>query len=143
MKKLPTSCPPLENITLLAVSSEEEDRRSLESILDPNGWTIQGAQSIREATQLIVEKPGLILCEKDLPDGSWKDILRMAAKLDSQPPVVVVSRSADQRFWAEVLNLGGYDLLLKPLQGNEVSRVLSMAWRHAHVREPLAAHATA
>ena len=133
----------MENITLLAISPEEEDRRSLHSILDPNGWTVQGAQSIREATKLIAAKPALILCEKDLPDGSWKDILRMAGRLDSPPPVVVASRNADERLWAEILNLGGYDLLLKPLEQNEVSRVLSMAWRHAQWREPMAARASA
>jgi DNA-binding response OmpR family regulator len=37
---------------------------------------------------------------------------------------VVVSRNADERLWAEVLNLGGYDLLLKPYNANEVRRTI-------------------
>jgi hypothetical protein len=30
--------------------------------------------------------------------------------------------------WAEVLNLGGYDLLMKPFEEAEVYRVVGLAW---------------
>jgi len=134
MKKLPSNIPTHENITLLAISPNQEDRQSLERILDRNRWTIQGAKSLREATALLGERPSLILCEKDLPDGNWKDVFHAAHGLDNPPPVVVVSRHADERLWAEVLNLGGYDVLLKPFENSEVSRVTSMALRNrSHV----------
>ena len=142
MKNLPATRLPLENITLLAISPDGEDRQVLESILDQDGWTVQGAQSVREATKLLDEKPALVLCEKDLPDGSWKDVFRIAERIGNPPPVVVASRCADERFWAEVLNLGGYDVLLKPFEGNEVSRVVGMARRHAQRNEPAVLCAT-
>jgi FixJ family two-component response regulator len=47
-----------------------------------------------------------------------------------------MSRHADERLWAEVLNLGGYDLLAKPLEGDEVSRVVEMACRHGRACQP-------
>ncbi len=124
------------NITLLAVSPNREDRQSLKSILDPHGWTIQGASCIREATQLVKEKPSLIVCDRDLPDGTWKDVFCEADRLDDPPPVVVVSRNADEKFWAEVLNLRGFDVLLKPFERSEVMRVMNSAVRH--MRRPLA-----
>jgi len=37
------------------------------------------------------------------------------------PKFVVASQRADGRLWAEVLNLGGYDLLMKPLDADEVA----------------------
>ena len=89
---------------------------------------------MREATTLLKSGPNLVLCEKDLPDGTWKDVFREAGGLDNPPPVVVVSRLADERLWAEVLNLGGFDVLLKPFEHSEVRRVMGMAlrqWRHA------------
>ena len=136
MKNLPARRPSIENITLLAITRDQEDRQVLKSILDPDGWTVQGAQSVREASKLLGEKPALVLCEKDLPDGSWKDVFRIAERIGNPPPVVVASRYADERFWAEVLNLGGYDILLKPFEGDEVSRVVGMARRHAQRYEP-------
>ena len=139
MNKLPATAPRQENITLLTVNSASEDRHALESILDSNGWTIQGAKSIREATRLLKDRPSLILCERNLPDGSWKDIFREAQRLDNPAPFVVVSRNADERLWAEVLNLGGFDVLLKPFIHNEVQRVMNMASRHATPRAVFAA----
>lgn len=118
-----------ENPTLLAISPNREDRRSLESILDASGWTVQGAPSIREAVRLMDKNFSLILCDRDLPDGSWHEVFRQAERLDPPPPVVVVARDADQPFWAEVLNLGGYDVLLKPFVESEVTRVIGMALR--------------
>ena len=125
----PASSPRHQNVTLLAVSANPDDRRSLESILDSPGWTIQSAVSLREATRLLKGKPSLIVCDRDLPDGSWKDLLRQALKLDKPPAVVVVSRHADQRLWAEVLNLGAFDVLLRPFEKMEVTRVVGMAAR--------------
>jgi len=131
MKKIPVPVPFTEKITLLAVSPDQGDCVSLERILDRSRWTIHRASSYREATRLIRESnPSLILCERDLPDGSWKDVFRTAAGLGAPPTVVVVSRQADERLWAEVLNLGGYDVLLKPFDHVEVRRVMNMASRH-------------
>jgi DNA-binding response OmpR family regulator len=132
MKKLPARSPYNENITLLAINLNREDRLSLERILDRDHWTVQGAQSLREATTLLQRHPSLILCEKDLPDGSWKDVFREACGLDCPPPLVVVSRQADERLWAEVLNFGGYDVLPEPFEHSEVRRVMGMALRHGH-----------
>jgi len=130
MKYLPAKSPSPENITLLAVNLNMEDRLSLERILDRQSWTIQGACSLREATTLLDRHPNLILCEKDLPDGSWRDLVRASESFGDAPPIVVVSRHADERLWAEVLNIGGYDLLVKPFDTSEVRRVTSMALRH-------------
>ena len=129
MNKLPASTPANENITLLAICPNQEDRRSLKSILEHDRWTIQGAPTLREATRLLHEGPCLVVCEKDLPDGTWKDVFREARDLDNPPPVVVVSRLADERLWAEVLNWGGFDVLLKPFEVSEVRRVISSALR--------------
>jgi hypothetical protein len=35
---------------------------------------------------------------------------------------------ADERMWAEVLNLGGCDVLARPFNGEEVIRTVTSAW---------------
>jgi DNA-binding response OmpR family regulator len=48
----------------------------------------------------------------------------------SRPPrLVVTSRLADERLWAEALNLGCHDVLAQPFRANELFPVLSFAWR--------------
>ncbi len=45
-----------------------------------------------------------------------------------RPNLIVTSRLADEGLWAEVLNLGGYDVLAQPFDAEEVYRVVFLAW---------------
>lgn len=71
-----------------------------------------------------------MICERDLPDASWTDLLEQAAALPEPPYIIVTSRHADDRLWAEALNLGAYDVLAKPFDAGEVIRIVSLAWLH-------------
>jgi len=74
----------------------------------------------------------VVLCERDLPGGTWRRLFVETRDLAHPPRLIVVSRLADERLWAEVLNLGGHDVLATPFAADEVRRVLSYAvdsWR--------------
>jgi DNA-binding response OmpR family regulator len=130
-QEIPTRAPGSGNITVLAVSPSQDDLTSLRDILESERWTVRTVQSCREAVHVMErEVPAVVTCENQLPDGDWKDLFRLATSLQDPPPVVVVSRNADETLWAEVLNLGGYDVLAKPFERTEVSRVVRMACRH-------------
>ncbi len=131
MNKISSDAPGRENITLLAVSADQSDYQSLCSILEEDHWTVHRASSCSEALQLMRRSsPTVIACDHQLPDGNWKDLFNGVCELADPPPVIVVSRHADESLWAEVLNLGGYDVVAKPFDKNEVSRVFRMAFRY-------------
>jgi CheY-like chemotaxis protein len=131
MKNLSSTQSTGENFTLLAVSADLADHRLFGEIIEPSGFRLRTARSCAEGLRLLREEtPTVIACERDLPDGTWKDLFSWTRKQVEAPPVVVISRHAYERLWAEVLNIGGYDVLAKPLEALEVSRVLSMACRH-------------
>ena len=70
-----------------------------------------------------------MVCESNLPDGSWKDVIDRTARAANPPAVIVTSRLADDRLWSEVLNRGGYNVLLKPFRALEVLRDVNLAWQ--------------
>jgi DNA-binding response OmpR family regulator len=72
----------------------------------------------------------VVVCERDLPPGSWKDVLEQVTILSDPPSLIVTSRLADERLWAEALNLGAYDVLAKPL--TERKRCGSLVQRGEH-----------
>jgi DNA-binding response OmpR family regulator len=72
----------------------------------------------------------VVVCERDLLPGSWREILAETARLPFPPFLIVTSRLADERLWAEALNVGAYDVLAKPFDAKEVVWVLSLAWLH-------------
>lgn len=129
-------------ISFLAVIPREEDCRSLRNILDHSNWTMHTAATVAEALSRLEDCPApVILSEQQLPDGNWKDLLEAFAESENPPHLVVTSWRADNRLWAEVLNLGGFDVLPKPFDATEVFRVLSMAWRQWHDRASIRDHA--
>jgi len=69
-----------------------------------------------------------VVCERNLLPGTWKEMLDCLILLPQPSYLIVTAELADDYLWAEVLNLGAYDLLAKPFDGAEVSRVLSLAW---------------
>jgi len=120
---------PVQEIRILSVSSTEEDHAAIFHILDELPFVVTPARSCREAASaLSLGQFGIILCESDLPDGTWLEILNQISGVRERPLLIVTSRLADEFLWAEVLNLGGYDLLAKPFSRQEVRHVLTSAW---------------
>lgn len=123
---------PPEKITVLVISPHHDDHNVVRRLLQHGQWSIHRAANLREAVELIDESsPAVIICERDLPDGTWRDVLRHVSGLKRAPSVIVTSRHADETLWADVLNSGGYDVLPKPFERSEAIRVLAMAWRYA------------
>jgi len=130
-QKLPVEITLPENISILLVSPCADDYSNLKSTLSPRK-IIRCSSASEALRQITSEEIELIICERDLPDGNWKTILAASEAMEPAPLVLVVSQHADEILWAEVLNLGGYDVLLKPFDRNEVNRVIAMAWRFGH-----------
>lgn len=115
----------------LLIAGPVEDDEDQRLMFDRLSWPIERVRNCLEVfLQVRCSPPRVVVCERDLPDGTWKDVLDIATSLLSPPPVIVTSRLADDYLWAEVLNLGGYDVLAKPLDRREVTRALNLAWEH-------------
>jgi DNA-binding response OmpR family regulator len=129
MASCSSSTPSESGLVVLVVNSREDDLFSLRGVL-PANWTLYIASDAAEAKQILGQTSvPVILCESELPDGNWKDLLAAAVGIQSPPLLIVTSRTADECLWAEVLNLGGYDVLAKPFNSNEFIQVVSTAWR--------------
>jgi DNA-binding response OmpR family regulator len=118
-----------QDLTVLLVGSVEDDKVSQESVFARLPWPARRARGCKEARPLIYRDSfPVIVSERDLPDGDWKDILFLTQAREKSPLLIVTSRLADESLWSEVLNLGGYDVLVKPFDPAEVWRTVSLAW---------------
>jgi DNA-binding NtrC family response regulator len=113
---------------VLVVCASPGTRDKLADMLRRERWNVRPAQSCSEARRHLSELDGpVVICESHLPDGSWKDLLEAQ-------PLIVTDRAADEALWAEVLNLGGFDVLAQPFDPTEVSRVVASAGRTARTQ---------
>ncbi|MCW5980211.1 MAG: response regulator [Bryobacteraceae bacterium] len=118
-------------MSVLAVSPYQEDHACLRAIFSHSNWRVYQARDCKEACCLLEKsRTPVLVCERELPDGDWKKLLERVSCLPASPLVVVTSRNADDSLWAEVLNLGAYDVLSKPFDRAEVTRIISLAWLH-------------
>jgi len=92
-------------------------------------WTLETSRTLDEALRILRNgRISVVLCDRDLHPGTWKDVIEALAYLPDPPYLIVTSRQADDRLWVEALNLGAYDVLQMPFNAAEVTRALGMAW---------------
>ncbi len=116
-------------LSSLVVSPHAEDLAFLESRFKEANWTLYMAGTYREAiAELSRIRVPVVLSECQLPDGNWKDMLSRLAPMLERPRLIVFSRHADERLWAEVLNMGAFDLLAIPFQEDELVFTIGSAW---------------
>ena len=129
-----------EQVALL-ISPVEEDHNALQQLFQQHGWNLHATKSLDSGSTFLTENAvSVVITERDLAAGNWKDVLKAIQGLREPPLLVVISRLADNSLWAEALNLGVYDVLAKPLVQAEVVRVLTSAWIQQLTRQMDAAH---
>jgi DNA-binding NtrC family response regulator len=120
---------PERTVTVLAISPNEEDHLFLANIFSHTNWQLRAARTWRDALGMLGrQRVPVLVCERQLLDATWKEVLAGLSHLAERPVLIVASRLADEAFWAEALNLGAYDVLMKPFDATEVFRVVSLAW---------------
>ena len=132
-------------VALLALSDGNE-LSAAAAVLASAGLRTLASRTCREALrQFSSGQPQIILCDRHLPDGDWKDFISWLAD-SPEPPRVIVLAGNDPAFCAEAINLGAWDVLMRPLNLEELRRVASIACgavRRPPQRERVAAAAAA
>jgi len=119
-----------EKVSLLLVGACEQNRHTVHRMARSYGWEVVEAAGCQSAIECLRNaRASVVLCEDDLADGDWKELLGEVETLDYRPRLVLASRFEHDGLWAEVLSRGVYDILLTPYAAEEMRRVVSLAWR--------------
>lgn len=117
---------------VLFVSPDVEAAGKLAGIVKDLPARLSHVVTLAEANRSAArESYGVILTEAELPDGTWRDMLRLSVGLQDGPPVVVTSTHADARLWMDALDAGAMDVVAKPFDRSELHRILAIAL-HEH-----------
>jgi FixJ family two-component response regulator len=116
-------------ITVAGLVMDERDRASLSSLEEHDQWHVRFEDSHSWSALSKLESP-IIIWDRDLPCEDWRDVVHMLASLPQRPCVLFLSRVVDDYLWNEVVRVGGYDVLSKPLKDAEVLRAVRLAWSY-------------
>jgi DNA-binding response OmpR family regulator len=119
-----------DGASALVITTSEPERifvkAALDGLLGNLRFTTNGIDAL---ATLAAEPVAVVIVDGDAEAPSWRELLGQISRHEagSAPRLIVMSRLADDRMWAEVLNLGAYDLLPRPLAADELAWVVRSA----------------
>jgi len=118
---------PSSVVDILTISDNPTLTVYLSGLFHRSGWTIARARTCREGVSFLKNnRAAVALCEESLPDGFWHDTAVALSSLPDAPALIVVS--SDPSLVHEVLALGGFDVLVRPLRESDVVWTIATAW---------------
>lgn len=124
---------PIRPVFVLAVT-DLEGFTQLQDCMRGEGIQSMNVSAANALGYLRTRQVTVVIYDYDLGINHWRTFLAQIPKINNRPPkVIVASRHADNRFWGDVINQGGDDVLGKPFIGAEVLhaiRSMDQHWRH-------------
>lgn len=112
----------------MVVTSDAESRFALMGIVSSCGLDALAAETLHETRSLLARHPvAVVVCDEQLSDGSFRDVVREAARLPRKVPVIVSARSVDWKHYLSILSAGAFDYFTYPPRRREVEYLLGNA----------------
>lgn len=104
----------------------------LAGLFHRSGWTTARTRSCEAGVAFLKDnRAAVAVCEENLPDGFWDDAATALNSIEDAPALVVLV--SDASLVHEVVAMGGFDVLVRPLREADVVWTIASAW-HAWMK---------
>ena len=111
----------------------------LTNFLKRKGFTASSASSGKKGLEAVKENRfDLVLCDFRLGDMDGKEVLQQIKAIDPALPVVILTGYSDVKMAVEVMRLGAFDYITKPLVPEEIIKMINKALDEDAPPTPLA-----
>ena len=118
----------MANGRILIVEDRDSLRRMLERALEGEGYEVETAADGGSGIRLLGERPfDFVLTDLKLPDVSGIEVLAASRAAQPRVPVVVLTGYGTVGTAVEAMKLGAYDFLEKPLEIDDLARLIERA----------------
>ena len=127
-----------KDATILIVEPDESLAERLAAAFQNRGGRVRVAHSFQQARDSITQKPlDIVLCATHLEKGTdGIAVLTQVQRQSPTIPVILISSTADINACKEAIKLGAYDYLVKPLDVDELVRMVGRAIPPVTIHEP-------
>jgi DNA-binding NtrC family response regulator len=106
---------------VLVVSSDDEVRRNLAGIVGLCGMEPVVCVTVSDSQAVLTRYPiYVVVCEDQLADGNYRDLLEAVRRTTVETPVIVVSRLADWNEYLNAVRAGAFDYIGLPPRQAEI-----------------------
>src|SRR5207244_2022859 len=107
--------------TILVADDDKTCRDSIQKVLEREGHTVQAAESVDGALEALnIHRFDLVVCDYRMPGKTGIDLLIELKRREKCVPVLMISAYADAGVEAAILQLGGLELMKKPIRRQEL-----------------------
>ena len=118
------------SLRVLVVEDDPEIRAIIQSSLSVEGFTVQTAVSLSEASALILHAlPDILVLDLGLPDGDGLSLVQEVRKTHTLPILIVSARHQESQK-IQALDAGADDYLVKPFSVGELLARIRVTLRH-------------
>jgi two-component system response regulator HydG len=123
-----------QKIKILIIDDDLDMGMMLTRFLIKNGYDAQNASSGNKGIEKVKEeKFDIVLCDYRLGDKEGKDVLIQIKNHNPEIIVLIITGYSDIKTAVDVIKLGAYDYITKPLIPDEVLNVLKSAINEAGI----------
>ena len=121
---------------ILVVDDDESLRRVTQVQLEEEGYTVTTAASGEEAQAVLTHRPqDLVLTDLSMPGMSGVELLKHIRTGYPETTVVLVTAFGTVESAIEAMKLGAYDYIAKPVNADNLRRIVARALEHLALRE--------
>lgn len=116
------------NAPLILILTTEAGDKAFYAQLSGHGWNIALSESLPEALGLLRSRFfSVFVYDRDVAGGDWRGALRQVVECAPGIRFLLISNVCDEFLWREVVQRGGYDVLVRPLAEPSVGKMLERA----------------
>jgi two-component system nitrogen regulation response regulator GlnG len=120
--------------TLLVIDDEQSVRYSFRRVFEADGVKVLTAHTGTEGVELVrAHNPDVVVLDLQLPDGSGLDFFHAIRALNPRRPVIFITAHGTTDTAIEAMKQGAFDYLVKPVDLERISGLLTRAFEAARL----------
>jgi DNA-binding response OmpR family regulator len=125
----------LSALEVILANGSDEDRDNLENVLEGTHWAVVDAE--RPEIENVVRESAspIVICAGDHSD-CWRTTIRSLRKARRNVCVLVVSSDSNAISRDQVVRCGGFDVLTRPFDRNQILPMLIFAYAYCRGHGP-------
>src|SRR5947208_6826442 len=112
---------------ILVVEDEEDERRSLSTVLKAEGFQVFGAESADKALGYVEENIDVVLSDLHMGDVSGIDLLQLWKQRQPDTQFIVMTGHSSVNTAVEAIKAGAFDYITKPVNPDEIVLLIKRA----------------
>jgi DNA-binding NtrC family response regulator len=120
--------PMSEKQSILLVDDDQEFRKAMKKMFEKSGYEVTVAADGREALEILTKGTfDLIISDLRMPNLNGMELMEAIKKEKLDVPVIFITAYGEVESYMDLMNLGAFEYINKPVKGQEILNVARRA----------------